>query len=117
VDFGGHFDLALHFLGYDNPRGLTSFYWGAGSTYELLWFNVIRSSKDGASYSDQRTTLYSGGLTLDLVAGWEFMRASAVQFFLQGEARLPAYIAQNENEEGAVHTWFPGVNLKIGMLF
>jgi len=121
VDYGGNWDITLHFLNYADPRGLNSLYYGAGSTFELLWFSVIAPAPTGTggkpSTHDNRATLYGGGLSLDLVAGWEFMRASAVQFFLQGELKLPAYVLQNEDNSGKVQTWFPGVGLKIGMLF
>ena len=43
IDFGGNAGLQLHFLRYFDPRGLTSFYLGGGSTFEMLWFSAIRS--------------------------------------------------------------------------
>jgi len=115
IDFGGDAGLALHFLGYLNPRGLTSFYLGAGANFELLWFSAVKppAYRD----SDDRTTLLSGGLDVDLICGWEFMRASSVQFFLQGEINLPAYVIENEDDFGAIHTWFPGISVKLGVVF
>jgi len=115
IDFGGDAGLALHFLGYLNPRGLTSFYLGAGANFELLWFSAVKppAYRD----SEDRTTLLSGGLDVDLICGWEFMRASSVQFFLQGELNLPAYVIENEDDFGAIHTWFPAVSVRLGVVF
>ncbi|MBW1808696.1 MAG: hypothetical protein JRJ87_10930 [Deltaproteobacteria bacterium] len=115
IDFGGDFSLALHFLGYLNPRGLNSFYLGAGANFELLWFSAIK----GAAFhgDDPRSTLLGGGLNMDLLCGWEFMRASSVQFFLQAELNLPAYVIENEDDWGGIHTWFPGMSVKLGIVF
>lgn len=115
VDLGGLFGVNLHFLRYTNPRGLTSFYFGGGSTFELLWFSVIRPEVQRTD--DDRSTLFSGGLTVDAVCGFEFLRASTVQFLLQGELNLPAYEAHTENEDGGLRSWLPGVTVKLGMMF
>jgi len=115
VDFGGDAALQLHFLHYFDPRGLTSFYMGAGATFELLWFNMINAEKNRSG--GDRSTLLGGGLDVDLVAGWEFMRASSVQFYLQGELQMPAYALSNENSDGSIHTWFPAVAVKLGVVF
>jgi hypothetical protein len=116
IDFGGDFGLALHFLRYLNPRGLTSFYLGGGSTFELLWFSSIVPKEE--RYDNNRNTLLGGGLDVDLLFGFEFMRASSVQFFLQGEIQLPAYVVQTDDDNvGGIHTWFPGFGVKLGMVF
>lgn len=111
VDYGGDTGLALHFLRYFDPRGLTSFYLGSGATFEMLWFRVIEGN------DDDRSTLFSGGLNVDGVFGWEFMRASAVQFLLQGELNVPAYFIRSSNDEATLKTWLPGFTIKIGMVF
>jgi len=118
---GGHVDLSgngavqLHFLHYTDPRGLTSFYVGAGSTFELLVFNAV--TPEGKRQSGNRSYLVGGGIDVDLVLGWEFMRASTAQFFLQAEAKLPAYLLSNENISGEIHTWFPAMGFKLGVMF
>jgi hypothetical protein len=61
--------------------------------------------------------LYGGGLDVDIVGGYEFMRASAISFFLQGEITLPAYLVRNENNDGRINTWFPGAALRLGANF
>jgi len=113
IDFGGSAGMALHFLRYTNPRGLTSFYVGSGATFELLWFSAIKAQGE----SGDRSTIFGGGLDVDLVVGWEFMRASTIQFFLQGEINVPAYVIQNEDNFGSIHTWFPSASVKLGMVF
>ena len=67
VDFSGDGALQLHFLHYFDPRGLVSFYAGAGATFELLWFDVIRAKSLWATGT--RSTLLDGGLDADLVFG------------------------------------------------
>jgi hypothetical protein len=115
IDFGGDVGLALHFLRYFNPRGINSFYLGAGANFELLWFSAIKNVD--RRLDGDRDTLLSGGLDVDLVAGWEFLRASSVQFFLQGEVSLPAYQIQTGSEHGGIQTWFPGLAVKLGVMF
>lgn len=115
VDYGGSAGIVLHVLRYTNPRAVTSTYVGAGSTFALHWFNSIRPASSNAS--DPRSTLFAGGLDVDLLAGYEFMRASAVSFYLQGELTLPAYVVKNQNDDGSVNTWFPGAALRLGASF
>jgi hypothetical protein len=115
VDFPGDLGLQMHFLRYFDPRGLTSFYLGAGSTFELLIFQAINPAAD--RHDSTRSYLLGGGVDVDAVLGWEFMRASGTQFFLQAEAGLPAYALVNKNDAGALHTWFPAVTIKLGMMF
>jgi hypothetical protein len=115
IDFGGDAGFGIHFLRYFDPRGLISFYMGAGSTFELLWFSAIKPVENRGKKN--RSYLLGGGLDVDAVLGWEFMRASAVQFLLQGELNLPAYAVRSENNDGALNTWFPGLSVKLGIIF
>ena len=67
---------------------------------------------------DPRSTIFAGGVTADLIAGYEFMRANAAQFRLTAGLHLPAYMAQCEDKYGAsVNTWFPAVSLGLGVIF
>ncbi|MBW2731374.1 MAG: hypothetical protein JRH20_03215 [Deltaproteobacteria bacterium] len=115
VDMGGNAGISVHFLRYLNPRGITSFYLGAGSRFEVLWFELIRA--ESAREGDTRSTLASGGINVDLVFGWEFMRATKIQWVIQGEVHLPAYIIDTENDHGRVGSWVPGASLSLGVLF
>jgi hypothetical protein len=119
--YGGHVDLAgdaavqMHFLRYFDPRGVTSFYLGAGSTFEVL---VFQATAPVAERSDHlRSYLLGGGVDVDLLMGWEFMRASTAQFFLQAEAQLPTYVLSNENQDGNIHSWFPAATFKLAVMF
>ncbi|MCP4679573.1 MAG: hypothetical protein GY854_29595 [Deltaproteobacteria bacterium] len=116
IDFGGNAGVSLHFLRYFNPRGLTSFYLGAGSTFEMLWFSAIKAREE-RSDNDSRSTLLAAGLDVDGVFGWEFMRTSAVQFYLQGELGVPAYVVRVEDNHGQINTWLPAVSVKLGVVF
>ncbi len=116
VDYGGNVNVALHFLRYLNPRGLTSFYLGAGGSFEVMWLYQINAEQDRATNGDRRT-LASGGFNLDLLAGVEFMRASRVQFYLQAALLVPAYLVENGDGPSNIKTWFPGAALTLGMLF
>jgi hypothetical protein len=115
IDYGGSAGVALHVLRYLDPRGLASPYFGAGATFALHWFRATRAEEN--RFVDSRSTLYGGGLDVDLVGGYEFMRASAISFFLQGELTLPAYMVRTENNDGRVNTWFPGAALRLGANF
>ena len=116
IDFGGGLGANIHVLRYLDPRGLSSFYLGAGGTFELLFFSVVKPN-DGTYTTDSRDGLVAGGLDVDLVFGYEFMRASSVQFLLQGELHLPAYVIQSSERHGSINTWMPGLSVGIGVVF
>ena len=95
-DLGGHVDysksglLGLNFLHYTDAPGVNSFYFGGGAAFEIAQFEVIRPL-DEPRRRHARHAL-GGGLNIDLLVGYEFMRASSVHFFGQLEverARLP----------------------------
>jgi len=115
IDYAGSLGLVLHVTRYADPRGIASLYYGGGATFELLWFNAIVPAANIGS--DSRSTLMGGGLNADAVVGYEFMRASAISFFLQGELNIPAYMLKSENSAGAINTWFPGMKLALGANF
>jgi hypothetical protein len=115
VDYGGSTGVVLHVLRYTNPRGVTSPYFGGGANFMLHWFRAIKPEEERGSTA--RSTLLGGGLDVDVVGGYEFMRASAISFFLQGELNLPAYVIRNENSDGKLNTWFPGASLRLGASF
>ncbi len=115
VDYLGSVGLVLHVMRYADPRGIASLYYGGGATFELVWFNAILP--ENQRYGDSRSTLLSGGLNADALIGYEFMRASSVSFFLQGELNLPAYILRSQNDAANLDTWFPGMKLALGANF
>lgn len=120
-DLGGHVDysksglLGLNFLHYTDAPGINSFYFGGGAAFEIVQFEVIRPIDNRVGIT--RDSLLSGGLNIDLLVGYEFMRASSVHFFGQLEASAPAYLVKTENDSGAVNTWMPGMTAQIGVIF
>ena len=67
--------------------------------------------------SQTRDSLIGGGLNIDLLVGYEFLRASSVHFFGQLEANAPAYFMNTENDSGSIDTWMPGLTAQIGVIF
>jgi hypothetical protein len=120
-DLGGHVDYArsflvgLHFLHYTDAPGINSFYFGGGAAFEIAQFDVIRPVD--VRYQGTRDALVGGGLNLDLLVGYEFLRASSVHFFAQVEVDAPAYILKTENDSGSINTYMPGVMAQIGVIF
>ncbi len=120
-DLGGHVDysksflVGLHFLHYTDAPGINSFYFGGGAAFEIAQFDVIRPVD--VRFQGTRDSLVGGGLNLDLLAGYEFLRASSVHFFAQVEIDAPAYILKTENDSGAIDTYMPGVMAQIGVIF
>ena len=64
-----------------------------------------------------RSWLFGGGLNVDGVVGWEFMRASTVQFCLEAAIQLPVYALKTSNDHGSMNTWFPGISIRLGVMF
>ncbi|MCA9545102.1 MAG: hypothetical protein KC613_11950 [Myxococcales bacterium] len=118
---GGHVDFeyagaaGLHFLRYLDAVGMTSWYLGGGAMFEVSGFSVIKPEGDrGNGDVDE---FYTGGLNLDFVVGYEFMRTSRVHFYLQGELHVPTFQLDTEVDAGGVDTYLPGGLLQVGMVF
>ena len=120
-ELGGHVDyswsglLGLHFLHYTDAAGINSFYVGGGAAFEIAVFDVIRPVATAGL--DARDSLVGGGLNIDLLVGYEFLRASSVHFFGQLELNAPAYILNTENDSGSINTYMPGLTAQIGVIF
>jgi hypothetical protein len=115
VDYAGGLGVGLHFLHYLDPEGVTSFYLGAGACFDLGLFTVIRA-EDRREDRDH-DLLVSGGLDLDLVVGYEFLRAASAHFFVQWELRAPTYLVRAESSSGSVDTYLPGAAAHLGVIF
>jgi len=120
-ELGGHVDyswsglLGLHFLHYTDAVGINSLYFGGGAAFELAVFDAIKpADQRGVSARD---SLVGGGLNIDVLAGYEFLRASSVHFFGQLELNAPAYILKTESDSGAIDTYMPGMTAQIGVIF
>jgi hypothetical protein len=120
-EMGGHVDyswsglLGLHFLHYMDAAGINSLYFGGGAAFEIATFDVIKPL--ASQGIDARDTLTGGGLNIDLLVGYEFLRASSVHFFCQVEVDAPAYILKTENDSGSINTYMPGAMAQIGVIF
>jgi hypothetical protein len=121
-DLGGHVDYSfslsagLHFLRYLDGPGINSLYYGGGAAFELAFFDAIRPLAQRTSTTD-RDTLMGGGLNVDLLVGYEFLRASSIHFFGQIELDAPTYLLKTENASGAIDTYMPGALAQIGIIF
>lgn len=115
VDYTGSSSLALHFLRYLDPPGMNSFYYGGGASFELSLFSIIRP-EDRRSERD-RDYVLGAGLNLDILAGYEFLRASSLHFFAQAELQIPTYAVRAESSYGSLNAYLPGGLAQIGVLF
>jgi hypothetical protein len=115
VDYEGGLNLGLHFLYYFDPDGLTSLYTGGGASFELTLLGMIRP-EDQRQERD-RDMLLTGGLNVDALVGYEFMRASAIHFFTQLELNVPTYAIHGERRWGVVDSYLPGAAAQIGVIF
>lgn len=115
VDFAGSASLGLHFLRYLDPPGMTSFYYGGGASFELSLFSIIRP--DGQRSERDRDYVLGAGLNLDLLVGYEFLRASSLHFFAQAELQIPTYAVRAESSYGSLDAYLPGGLAQIGVLF
>jgi hypothetical protein len=105
TDFSGDIELGLHLLHYLSGKKASSFYWGGGSLFRLMWFSIIRPvGKRERSFRDY---VFGGGLSLNLLAGYEFLRFSPIRFLVQVECSLPIYIFEGESSSGSISTWIP----------
>jgi hypothetical protein len=120
-DMGGHVDyswsglLGLHFLRYVDATGVNSLYYGGGAAFELVSFNAVRPAGDRTNGAHD--SLVGGGLNLDVLIGYEFLRASTIHFYGQIELNAPTYLIKAENDAGAVNTYMPGALAQIGVVF
>jgi len=102
--------MALHFLRYLHPDAVNSFYGGGGASFQLHRYRILPADR-----GDSRG-LWSGGMNVDLVAGYELMRASALHFFIEAQVNAPAYQFDSENSNGQIRSYIPGVLVQIGIL-
>lgn len=111
ADYTFGMTAALHFLRYISPDAAASLYGGGGASFQIHRYRILPGASAG---SDEG--LVGGGLNLDLVLGYEVMRASALSFFVEVQALLPAYGFDSENRNGAINAWLPAGVVQIGLL-
>src|SRR5262249_25081547 len=115
IDYLTSVSTGLHFLHYFDAAGVTSFYFGGGAEFELAFFEAIRPLT--ARAAGERQLMTSGGLNLDLLVGYEFLRASSVHFFGQVDLEAPTYLVKSESDSGTINAYMPGVLAQIGIIF
>jgi len=115
VDYAGQGGLGLHFLRYFAPEEMSSMYVGGGATFTVSYFQTIREPERRESKARDTTT--GTGLELDALVGYEFMRASALHFFAQGELKVPTYLVKFESGDSLKNSYVPGFGAQIGMVF
>ena len=119
---GGHVDyqaggmLGLHFLRYQDPTGVNSLYYGGGAAFELSRYNLIKpAGANGVQASPDG--LWGGGLDLDVLLGYEFMRATSLHFFVEADASLPTYVFHAESDTGQIRSYLPTGLVQVGVLY
>lgn len=119
---GGHADyqaggmLGLHFVRYHDPDGVNSLYYGGGAAFELSRYTLVSPlESDGHQPSPQG--LWGGGLNLDAMLGYEFMRATSLHFFVEGSASMPTYVYHAENDNGSIRAYLPTGLVQVGLLY
>lgn len=119
---GGHVDYSLGlgfglgFLAYADPDAVNTAYYGAGGSFEVSRYQTIGAKgADGAQ--PLPGSLWGGGLSVDAILGYEFMRASTLHFFVQGVLSAPAYLFEAENEQARVRSYIPAAAAQVGLLF
>lgn len=118
---GGHADYSvglgfgLGFLAYADPDAVNTLYYGGGGSFEVMRYQTLGAR---AQNGDLPTPggLWGGGLNVDAILGYEFMRTSALHFFVQGTLSAPAYVFESENDQTRIHSYIPSLNVQVGIL-
>lgn len=115
VDYSGGAGLGLGFLGYLDPDAVNTLYFGMGGSFEINRYQS-QGARDKTGYQPAPDGLWGGGLNVDLIGGLEFMRTSALHFFVQLDVGIPAYIFQAENDQTLIHSYIPTAGALVGLL-
>jgi hypothetical protein len=112
--FTGSFSIAklmgLYFL---NPTANSSTYLGGG----VSWGGTDAVQDSTSSTGVDSVSVHSGsGLQAELSAGWEFLRASTIRMFVQGDVTLPFYLTRGADSSGATSSSYsPTFALSLGI--
>ena len=127
-DLGGHIDYSfslsagLHFLRYLDAPGINSPSTSAAARRSSWRCRVLRRHPParGARRDADRRPRHADGRRsqrVDLLVGYEFLRASSIHFFGQVELDVLTYLLKTENDSGAIDTYMPGALAQIGIIF
>jgi hypothetical protein len=118
---GGHADYSvglgfgLGFLAYADPDAVNTLYYGGGGSFEVMRYQTLGARQPNGDLPAPGG-LWGGGLNVDAILGYEFMRTSALHFFVQGTLSAPAYVFESENDQTRVHSYIPSLNVQVGIL-
>lgn len=115
ADFSGGSGLGLGFLAYLDPDAVNTFYVGGGGSFEITRYQT-QGARDRTGYQPEPDGLWGGGVNADVIVGYEFMRTSALHFFVQGTAHVPAYVFESENDQSMIHAYIPSATVLVGLL-
>jgi hypothetical protein len=115
VDYSAGTGLGLGFLAYADPDAVNTLYYGAGGSFEISRYQT-QGARDKTGYQPAPDGLWGGGLEGDLILGYEFMRTSALHFFVQLTLSVPAYVFESENDQSRIQAWLPSANALVGLL-
>lgn len=115
VDYSGGAGLGLGFLAYVDPDAVNTLYFGAGGSFEISRYQS-QGARDRTGSLPEPDGLWGGGLNLDGIVGYEFMRTSALHFFVQLDLAFPAYLFQSENDQSLIRSYIPSAGALVGLL-
>ncbi|HVU00846.1 MAG TPA: hypothetical protein VHE30_03810 [Polyangiaceae bacterium] len=115
ADFSVGFGFGLGFLAYADPDAVNTLYYGGGGSFEVVRYQTLGpKTEDGLATPGG---LWGGGLNVDAILGYEFMRTSALHFFVQGKLSAPAYVFDSENDQTRIKSYIPNLDVQVGLLF
>jgi hypothetical protein len=115
VDYSGGAGLGLGFLAYADPDAVNTLYFGLGGSFEIDRYQS-QGARDRSGSQPAPDGLWGGGLNVDLIGGFEFMRTSALHFFVQLDLSVPAYLFQSENDQSQIRSYIPSAGALVGLL-
>jgi hypothetical protein len=115
VDYSAGLGAGLDFLGYAAPEAVNTFYYGGGGSFEVSRYQS-QGARDANGVQPEPSSLWGGGLAIDLVFGYEFARTSTLHFFVQSTIALPAYVFDAQNSQSAIKSYIPSASFTLGLL-
>lgn len=115
VDYSAGIGLGLGFLAYADPDAVNTLYFGGGGSFEINRYQS-QGARDRSGYQPAPDGLWGGGLNVDATIGYEFMRTSALHFFVQLTLSAPAYVFQSENDQSLIQAYIPSAGALVGLL-
>jgi hypothetical protein len=115
VDYSAGLGAGLDFLGYAAPEAVNTLYYGGGGSFEVSRYQS-QGARDAHGVQPEPSSLWGGGLAIDLVLGYEFARTSTLHFFVQSIVAIPAYVFDAQNSQSAITSYIPSASFTLGLL-